>query len=79
MIYFQGVIFTQLKQEAISCFVGELCQEKWQKKRGGRYHRKLSAMGLPTEERGGGYHQMVTWKLPEGTRMVVIFQLLICV
>ena len=33
MIYFQGVIFTQLKQEAISCFVGELCQEKWQKKK----------------------------------------------
>lgn len=34
MIYFQGVIFTQLKQEAISCFVAELCQEKWQKKGG---------------------------------------------
>ena len=60
--------------------MGELCQEKWQKK-GGWYHRKLSAMGLPTEEweEEGGYHQVVAWNLPEGTRVVVAFQLLICV
>ena len=50
-------------------------------KKGGWYHRKLSAMGLSTEEweEEGGYHQVVTWNLPEGTRVVVACQLLICV
>ena len=45
MIYFQGVIFTQLKQEAISCFVGELCQEKWQKKKKGMVSQKTFSYG----------------------------------
>ena len=80
MIYFQGVIFTQLKQEAISCFVGELCQEKWQKKKKGNgITENFQLWDCQQKNEGGGCHQMVTWNLPERTRVVVVFQLLICV
>lgn len=49
------------------------------KKKGNGITENFQLWDCQQKNGGGGCRQMVTWNLPERTRVVVVFQLLICV